>query len=176
MLTMLLGGLWHGAAWNFVLWGAWHGGLLIALRNVRQSAEYGLLSRIFRTFLFFHFVCLGWALFRAQSLADCATLFTGMLQFWQWDWGVWLTEARASGAGADLIIIMGTCLAMLVVQFVYPKGSDQLIARLWTRASAVKVTFVLTLLYVTMLAAPEQAPPFIYFPVLAFIVTLQLAL
>ncbi|MGC6418963.1 MAG: MBOAT family O-acyltransferase [Bradymonadia bacterium] len=163
MLTMLLGGLWHGAAWNFVLWGAWHGGLLIALRNVRQSAEYGLLSRIFRTILFFHFVCLGWALFRAQSLADCATLFTGMLQFWQWDWGVWLTEARASGAGADLIIIMGTCLAMLVVQFMYPKGSDQLIARLWTRAGAVKVTFVLTLLYVTMLAAPERAPPFIYF-------------
>ena len=163
MLTMLLGGLWHGAAWNFVLWGAWHGGLLIALRHVRQSTEYGFLSRILRTLLFFHFVCLGWALFRAQSLADCATLFAGMLQFWQWDWGVWLTEVRASGAGIDLIIIMGTCLAMLVVQFAYPRGSDQLIAKLWTRASAVKTTFVLILLYATMLAAPEQAPPFIYF-------------
>jgi alginate O-acetyltransferase complex protein AlgI len=74
MITMLLGGLWHGAAWTFVVWGALQGLYLVAHRlwnsivwppllRVRQSAVWHWTARL----LMFHAVCLGWVFFRAPS-------------------------------------------------------------------------------------------------------------
>jgi len=85
-LTMLLGGLWHGAAWNFVLWGAFHGGLLVAHRLLVQEWKLwrfdGRLARLVAQVLMFHLVCYGWLLFRAQSFAQVASftraLFGGL--------------------------------------------------------------------------------------------------
>jgi alginate O-acetyltransferase complex protein AlgI len=75
MLTMLLGGLWHGAAFSYVLWGAYQGALLVAHRlwqgrRGEAAAPLSLLARLPRAALFFCFVCLGWLLFRAESLAQ----------------------------------------------------------------------------------------------------------
>ena len=71
LLTMLLGGLWHGAAWNFVLWGAFHGLLLVAHRLVvdewRLWPYDGPVARAIARVAMFHLVCYGWLLFRAQS-------------------------------------------------------------------------------------------------------------
>ena len=63
MITMVLGGLWHGAAWGFVLWGALHGSCLVVehqLRGRRIGAPAWL-----RWAIVFHVVVLGWILFRA---------------------------------------------------------------------------------------------------------------
>jgi D-alanyl-lipoteichoic acid acyltransferase DltB (MBOAT superfamily) len=71
-LTMLLGGLWHGAAWNFVFWGVLHGGFLgierfaSGLFKLDKDYPYG---RIFGTLLVFHFVCLTWIFFNAESFS-----------------------------------------------------------------------------------------------------------
>lgn len=75
MLTMLLGGLWHGAAWTFVIWGACHGAVLciyrflgftkMAYRNVREKLS---LKNIGLIFLMFNINCLIWIFFRAESL------------------------------------------------------------------------------------------------------------
>jgi len=76
-LTMLLGGLWHGAAWTFVLWGAYHGALLMlhrlfepALKRIRWPRSLGMaaLGRVVRILIMFHLICLGWLFFRADSL------------------------------------------------------------------------------------------------------------
>jgi D-alanyl-lipoteichoic acid acyltransferase DltB (MBOAT superfamily) len=75
MLTMLLGGLWHGAAWTFVAWGAFHGALLCLhrmlepiLRRVRpRGAVAGTAYRIATAVVFFHLVCIGWIFFRADT-------------------------------------------------------------------------------------------------------------
>jgi D-alanyl-lipoteichoic acid acyltransferase DltB (MBOAT superfamily) len=80
LLTMLLGGLWHGAAWNFVLWGAYHG-VLLSLQHlispgpaVRRPAPGVLLvQRLFT----FHLVCFGWILFRSPSLAVTERILAG---------------------------------------------------------------------------------------------------
>jgi len=72
MITMLLGGLWHGAAWHFVLWGGLHGGGLAAERAwaarrggvVADSAVHRLVGRVAT----FHFVCFAWMFFRADDL------------------------------------------------------------------------------------------------------------
>ena len=80
MLTMLLGGLWHGAAWNFVLWGAYQGILLAAHRQFfgrrkdtgegQRRSPFAWMFRTLQIALFFQVVCYGWLLFRAQSFAQ----------------------------------------------------------------------------------------------------------
>jgi len=78
MLTMLLGGLWHGAGWNFVIWGGLHGLLLAAHRRLggrRHSAKQGFrYGDALRIFFNFHGVCLLWVLFRAATLGDALVI------------------------------------------------------------------------------------------------------
>jgi alginate O-acetyltransferase complex protein AlgI len=69
MITMLLGGLWHGAALNFLLWGAWHGLLLILSRGQSRSGVKGSWLRVlWARFLCFHLITFSWLLFRVGSL------------------------------------------------------------------------------------------------------------
>ena len=71
MLTMLLGGLWHGASWTFVLWGFYQGALLVAYRVAGVRTEQGGYPRwvlFLMGVLMFHLTCLGWLFFRAQNL------------------------------------------------------------------------------------------------------------
>jgi alginate O-acetyltransferase complex protein AlgI len=70
MITMLLGGLWHGAAWNFVYWGVYHGLLLVAynLLNERSADIQLSFASLMKGLLMFHLVCVGWLLFRAQNM------------------------------------------------------------------------------------------------------------
>ncbi len=69
MITMLLGGLWHGAAVGFVLWGAYHGALLVLQRVVGERLVRRIAVPLWlRRLLTFHLICLGWILFRAPSL------------------------------------------------------------------------------------------------------------
>ena len=81
MLTMLLGGLWHGAAWTFVLWGAFHGALLMAYRKAPGGAPAGadpLWRALGRRVLMFHLVCLSWLLFRATDAGQVGGLLAGL--------------------------------------------------------------------------------------------------
>jgi D-alanyl-lipoteichoic acid acyltransferase DltB (MBOAT superfamily) len=85
MITMLLGGLWHGAGWTFVAWGALHGiGQVIGRWRIRRDPAFAapatgwVLAR--RRIVTFHLVCVGWVLFRADSIGTAfellARLFT----------------------------------------------------------------------------------------------------
>jgi hypothetical protein len=71
---MLLGGLWHGANWTFIAWGAWHGLLLIAYRMIgAETFEKPAANRaiaVLQALAMFHFVCIGWIFFRAGSIHD----------------------------------------------------------------------------------------------------------
>jgi len=71
MITMLLGGLWHGAAWTFVLWGVFHGVILILYRAFAPKSEEvqsNWWTSVLKGILTFHIVCFGWLIFRAQNL------------------------------------------------------------------------------------------------------------
>ncbi len=83
-VTMLLGGLWHGASWNFVIWGALHGFYLIVERALRSvCAEVRLvrlgLFKLFAGALTFLLVTLSWVFFRAETLAGALSLVRTML-------------------------------------------------------------------------------------------------
>jgi len=96
MVTMLLGGLWHGAAWNFVAWGLFHGSILCIWRPIserRKSAPYEAVGtssvRVFlRTFAFFQLTCVGWLLFFVTDLGHVPLLIRNCITQWQWNGGV----------------------------------------------------------------------------------------
>ncbi len=81
LVTMLLGGLWHGASWNFVIWGAIHGTLLVLHKLYLWSRKTEKvedtprpLPRILLTVLTFHLVCVTWVFFRAETLDEAITI------------------------------------------------------------------------------------------------------
>jgi alginate O-acetyltransferase complex protein AlgI len=79
MITMLLGGLWHGANWTFVAWGAYHGLLLVATRYI--GAMMTFCPTILRKFATFVLVIIGWVLFRSASFSMAAGLLTSMFSW-----------------------------------------------------------------------------------------------
>ncbi len=83
MITMLLGGIWHGAAWTFLLWGALHGGMLVIHRVWEQSrfgAAHALQPAVART-LTFICVVLAWVPFRAVDFASTFAVYRGLFGF-----------------------------------------------------------------------------------------------
>lgn len=87
LLTMLLGGLWHGAAWTFVLWGGFHGLLLASHRILdnRLSGHFHALSRLPASirksgaiFITFHLVALSWIFFRSQDFSQAAMMISSL--------------------------------------------------------------------------------------------------
>ncbi len=75
MITMLLGGLWHGAAWTFVLWGGYQGVLLVAYRPYAAIVErWTGVQRALAWLVMFHLTCAGWLIFRAASLRDLGVM------------------------------------------------------------------------------------------------------
>lgn len=74
--VMVLGGLWHGANWTFVLWGVWHGGWLAAERAMGWALQPRTSGRVALTLLV---VLIGWVVFRAANVSDAAEFYAGMI-------------------------------------------------------------------------------------------------
>ena len=123
MITMLLGGLWHGAAWNFVAWGAFHGIIIMATHYLSGLGAFAAFtsgsSRVMTVFKWaftFYLVLLGWVLFRATSLDGALDLMANMHT---------LSDLPASAPTA--LLIFGLTIAALVIMhlwdwFVIAKG------------------------------------------------------
>jgi alginate O-acetyltransferase complex protein AlgI len=78
MAVMLLGGLWHGASWNFVIWGGIHGGVLAAERAQGKDSFCRRLPRPVRVAVTFAIVCVAWVFFRAKTLGQSAEYLTSL--------------------------------------------------------------------------------------------------
>jgi D-alanyl-lipoteichoic acid acyltransferase DltB (MBOAT superfamily) len=78
MITMLLGGLWHGASWTFVVWGGLHGLYLAVERALGVRADAAARRPWLRRFFTFHLVCFAWVFFRAQSFHTAGLVLTGI--------------------------------------------------------------------------------------------------
>jgi len=111
ILTMLLGGLWHGASWNFVIWGGYHG-LLLAFGKVFRKfspetlREYGSRLRLLGIPVTFGLVCIGWVFFRAANLHDAVfvvrQMFGGSKGVWLLKrWHMWMIAASLVAAALE---------------------------------------------------------------------------
>jgi alginate O-acetyltransferase complex protein AlgI len=94
MAVMLIGGLWHGASWNFVLWGAIHGGMLAFERTQGKDSPYRRLPRPARIGITFLITCISWVFFRAKTLVQAVDYLRSMFGL------VHATPASDSVAGA----------------------------------------------------------------------------
>src|SRR5208282_1818423 len=86
MITMLLGGIWHGAAWKFVMWGALHGGGLAVERMCQPWLGQRLVGRagkIVSWVIVFHFVCFAWIFFRAEDFTVAGVFIAGLGNGWR---------------------------------------------------------------------------------------------
>lgn len=107
MITMVLGGLWHGAAWNYVLWGVFHGAILCAYRVVdfdKRIRAFGLPARLVSIGFFFLLTLYGWMLFRAKSVAQIGDMTAALVGDWT-DWGLALTNLGVVAYFAAPIVI-----------------------------------------------------------------------
>ncbi len=121
LLTMILSGLWHGAAWTFVLWGVYHGVLLIVYRAVTPRVEraVGILPATYRraahwfaVVLFFHWICLGLLIFRADSMAQIGQFLSAMAAPWCW----WILMGVNTVAGTGFWTLFAFVAPLLIVQ------------------------------------------------------------
>ncbi len=152
-LTMLLGGLWHGASWNFLIWGGLHGGLL-AWERWRGPKYLSRLPRLLKIAATFLTVTLLWVFFRAPDLPSAL------------DFLARLCGLKAAGIGADL-------LPGIIYQPYYVLSLALAAACAWKlptvwewtqQLSAAKATACVALLWLSLAVLVTQAyNPFIYF-------------
>jgi len=83
MLTMLLGGLWHGAGWSWIAWGAMQGGMMCGERalDISERPPASLPWKLVRWLITFHLVCASWILFRAKDLSQAGMIFKRIITF-----------------------------------------------------------------------------------------------
>jgi D-alanyl-lipoteichoic acid acyltransferase DltB (MBOAT superfamily) len=154
MLTMLLGGLWHGAAWNFVLWGGYQGGLLAVhrwysggrktKRPRTRLVRAGCVAAMFCCTLY------GWLLFRSHGAAQLLAVHRALLQ--------WSGMRGLAGRIVKLLPYIG--LVTAVDSVTYATGDSLFFARLAPWATAL---FYLFLLYTIIVLGVTGGEQFIYF-------------
>jgi D-alanyl-lipoteichoic acid acyltransferase DltB (MBOAT superfamily) len=79
LIVMILGGLWHGASWNFVIWGTIHGSALVIYHLYKDFFQKLKFPRWMCIILYFHFTCLTWIFFRCQSFEDSINYISGLV-------------------------------------------------------------------------------------------------
>ena len=160
-ITFLLGGLWHGAAWTFVLWGAFHGAYLSVERKVREwlripsrgappaSPLVAMLGRVW----IFHVVCFSWILFRAGNMETLSAMLRGI--------------ASWHSAVPGTTLWGGLSIAVVLVGFATQFFDGDRLWRTWNRISAWPAWAVgaaaAAVLTIILALGPEGVAPFIYF-------------
>lgn len=119
MVTMLIGGLWHGAAWTFVIWGGLHGVLLV-VAHVWRLLKLRSVPRPIGWLLTFICVSGLWILFRAPDLSTALRIYTALSSGWEWPnltglspWTVLLAAASGQTDGLFLWLPVGCMIVLL---------------------------------------------------------------
>jgi D-alanyl-lipoteichoic acid acyltransferase DltB (MBOAT superfamily) len=160
-LTMVLGGLWHGAAWTFVLWGAYHGALLVIHRLVEPFMKGKIQIKkpffinawwLIRVMVCFHLVGFGWVIFRAESLGQVLAMVESI-----WSGGV--------GSDPEALLAVKKLLFgvwPLVLVQIYQYRKHDLLA-VYHASVAVRAVFYVVCIYLMAVCGAESGKDFIYF-------------
>ncbi|MBQ3892473.1 MAG: MBOAT family O-acyltransferase [Desulfovibrio sp.] len=153
MLTMILGGLWHGSAWTFVLWGGLHGAGLVAHRVLSKffkEISHGFLWRALSWMLTFHVVAALWVLFRADDISIVLAIFKQLFAF------------SNAGSGCPLLAVASVAACFFIQ--CYGHACSSLFLRMIKPMHWLLQALVAGLLGMIIMAlGPEGTLPFIYF-------------
>ncbi len=157
LITMLLGGLWHGAAWTFVLWGLFHALLIIAYRGcVPAVCEFArtwsertrMVGRWVAVAGFFQLTCLGYLIFRAESVAQIGTMLHAVL-------------SPGTLRGTGVTVLVACAVPLLAVQFLQHLRGDLNALLSWP--APVRGLVYVGLFFGLVIFGEPVAKPFIYF-------------
>jgi D-alanyl-lipoteichoic acid acyltransferase DltB (MBOAT superfamily) len=159
LLTMILGGMWHGARWNYVLWGVYQGALLCAHRILEPTLERltpaagraRTAVQVASWFVFFHLVCYGWLLFRSDTAGQIAALTVALATGW----------ATAAAHAGILVHILWFAGPLLIMQFFQVRARNLLVALTWPWP--VRAGLYLTMFYLVVIFGAIDGVQFIYF-------------
>jgi len=161
LTTMVLGGLWHGASWTFVVWGALHGFYLVVnhvWRRLRGAAHHtGPAQRAASWLLTFVAVCFAWVFFRSGSFLDATQILRGMVGLNGVGWGLKWSHEWA-------YVIVALALAL------FPWNSNVIVGwierwpgRRWAVAGSSGLAMGALLMFSVMRIAGGGSPQFLYF-------------
>jgi alginate O-acetyltransferase complex protein AlgI len=159
-IVFFLTGAWHGASWNFVIWGLWHGLFLSLERTAPAAAVLERMPRILRTGYVLLVVLIGWVFFRASNLDHASSYLARMFAF--------AFEGQGLLGASDLVTVHS--LAMVAVAFLFSLPlwpalrshlTDATVGRAMRTASAAYVALVMILSLAAM--AGGENSPFLYF-------------
>jgi alginate O-acetyltransferase complex protein AlgI len=158
---MILGGLWHGANWTFLIWGTFHGALLAIHHGFRdwraskkiiqkQPAARHPLTSFLLMALTFHAVCIGWVLFRASSIEQAVSMLGSMFNFFAPDFA-----AATLGAYLALCAIL---YLFLILEEHWHLGNFFERLPMPARAATLLIFLIILVIFV-----PPERVAFIYF-------------
>lgn len=155
MITMLLGGLWHGPSWRFIIWGGLHGAALATHKFFSEKVRVNFNSRFVGILGTFHFVCFCWIFFRASDLEIAGQMLTQIFT----NFKIQILREFISGyKGVLFLMFLG-----YVLHFI-PKATElhaeELVTRMPLVVKAACLTFVIVLVLQIKSAGVQ---PFIYF-------------
>jgi D-alanyl-lipoteichoic acid acyltransferase DltB (MBOAT superfamily) len=172
LVTFTVSGLWHGASWTFIIWGALHGTYYIlsrATRSVRERCTRSmgltrlpLLHGLLQTTCTFALVCLGWIFFRAESVSDALVILTGLTEGWNVVSAVdLLRDALKPVSLRELLLVFSLVVLLNVVE---RAQSDSDFASFLARRNTVVrwCTYLALILAIFNLGITHEVP-FIYF-------------
>ena len=154
LLVMLLGGLWHGASWNFVIWGAIHGSMLAAERLQGRNSPYRRLPAPLRTAITFIIVLFSWVFFRATDLPAATRYCASMLGLADFS-----PTAPLLAGQLYSTLHLGTMLAAAIVTWFGIQTWD------FTRHLTAPKALIIALLFLValLMLVATSFHPFIYF-------------
>ena len=150
-ITMLLGGLWHGSSWNFVIWGAIHG-ILLSLEKRFQliPKQYTILKNIF----IFSLVSLVWVFFRALSFDDSILIFTKLVK------GPYLSP-YIGNISKLITLLYGLALALAFDVYLFKK--DIYLEAFGSKLKTTNFVLISTFILINIILFYSSASNFIYF-------------
>lgn len=148
MITMTLCGLWHGASWTFVFWGAWHG-LAMSVNRFMHNNKYVMgMGNIFSWVLTMITIMLGWIFFRAQTFSDALLIINRLFSFQN---GIdWISPI--------VLIILFIIFILFIIQLKYDIDSTMAI----DPRRVATATLLCFLLWMVIVFQPKEFAPFIY--------------
>lgn len=149
-ITMLLGGLWHGAAWTFVAWGALHGGVQVIERLGRAAFQgRSVIPAWIGVIVTFHIVCLGWILFRAETFPLAVDMLAGL--------------GRLDAATMVTPFVLTLIIGGLAMHWLPPRAIEGFATWLKPAPSLTMGLFIGAAILLVEAMRPEGVAPFIYF-------------
>ncbi|WP_020410964.1 MBOAT family O-acyltransferase [Hahella ganghwensis] len=156
-LTMLLGGLWHGANWTFVIWGAWHGIWLAIERYLGWGDDRGRFLP-FRWIFTFFLVLMGWVIFRAANVDEALKVYNAMFFSFEWSFSALYVESINSLQIFTLILAY-VLIVLLGVRAKYASARDMSATGLRFASVVLLPLFALSILKLSA----QNYSPFLYF-------------